>query len=262
MTQPRPYTTQLQAGLGMINETRALLDIWRPGMDAPALKSAALASGRFPGMSARRLRNLVAECFAPRFLVDSAAPARILSCLKPSLTGVEFSQLLFLHTCRAHAILADFVRDVYWPAYAGGRVRLDNDEAREFVRRANQDGRTAAPWAPSTIRRVGGYLTSCCADFGLLEGGTRKQRRILAFTLQPRVAAVLAYELHFQGLGDNSVLAHPDWGLFGLDRADALSVLKRLTLQGRLIVQAAGDVTAISWTYGSMEALVDVLAEA
>lgn len=245
----------------MIDETRVLLDVWQPGMDSSALLRGALASGRFPSMSARRLRNVVIECFAPRYLVEAAGPAKLLKRLEGELTSAEFAQLLFLYTCRATPILADFVRDVYWPSYAGGRELLDNEEARAFIRLANQDGRTASPWAPSMISRVGGYLTSCCADFGLLERGQLRRRKILPFRIQPRTAAVLAFDLHFAGLGDNAVIGHSDWALFGLDRMDVLAVLRRLTLQGRLIVQVGGDATKISWRSESMEELADVLAQ-
>ena len=41
-TTTAAYTTQLQAGLGMIDETRVLLDLWQEGTDAPALCRAAL----------------------------------------------------------------------------------------------------------------------------------------------------------------------------------------------------------------------------
>jgi hypothetical protein len=47
------------------------------------------------------------------------------------------------------------------------------------------------------------------------------------------VAAYLAYELHFSGLGDNALLTHEDWQLFGLAREDALEEIKRLSLNPR-----------------------------
>jgi hypothetical protein len=40
-----------------------------------------------------------------------------------------------------------------------------------------------------------------------------------------------------------------------------LEELKRLSLKGMLIVQAAGDVIRISWKQPNMEALCDVLAQ-
>jgi hypothetical protein len=39
------------------------------------LHQVALESGRFPTVTARRLRNIVVECFAPRYLVSAGAPA-------------------------------------------------------------------------------------------------------------------------------------------------------------------------------------------
>ena len=254
------YTSTLNAGLGMIEETRLLLALWQPGMTTTDLQQAALASGQFPKITARRLRNLVVEGFAPCYLVDHGAPATILKQVRGFLTRREFEQLLFIYTCRAHAILADFVSQVYWQAYSAGRTVLSNDEASAFVIRANQDGKTIHPWSGETVDRVAGYLTRYCADFGMLERGARHTRRVLPFWIEPRTAAILAYDLHFADLGDNAVLVHPDWTLFGLERMDVLEELKRLALKGLLIVQSAGGVTKISWQIGSMEGLIDVLA--
>ena len=244
----------------MIAETRLLLALWQPDMSTADLQQAALASGQFPKITARRLRNLVVEGFAPCYLIDEGKPALVLQQTQDFLTRREFEQLLYIYTCRAHAILADFVREVYWPAYTAGRTSLSNDDARAFVTRANQDGRTTLSWSDSTIQRVASYLTAYCADFGMLERGTRQSRRILPYWIEPRPAAFLAYDLHFTGLGDNAVLAHPDWALFGLERMDVLEELKKLALKGLLLAQAAGGVIKISWQLASMEAVVDVLA--
>jgi len=259
MTTP-VYTSTLNAGLGMLAETRLLLALWQPGMSTTDLQKAALASGQFPKITARRLRNLVVEGFAPCYLIDGGKPALVLQQTQDFLTRREFEQLLFIYTCRAHAILADFVHEVYWPAYSAGRGSVSNENSQSFVTRANEDGKTAAPWSGSTVTRVARYLTAYCADFGLLEQGMRQSRRILPYWIEPRTAAFLAYDLHGSGLGDNALLAHPDWALFGLDRLDVLEELKKLALKGLLIVQAAGGVTKISWQLPSMEALIDVLA--
>ena len=167
--------------------------------------------------------------------------------------------MLFIYTCRAHPVLADFIREVYWNAYAAGRDVLTNDEAKAFVEAAVRDGKTTTEWAPSMVRRVGSYLTGCCADFGLLERGTKRTRQILSFHIEPTVAAILAYDLHFRGLGDNQVVNHADWGLFGLEPSDVIDELKRLSRRGYFIVQMAGGVIRLGWQYKSMEELTDVL---
>lgn len=256
-----PYTVQLGHGLGLIEETPVLLDLWQEGMSSADLYRAALESGRFPTLTARRLKNLIDSGFAPRFLGNGSAPSILLKQLRQVLSKKEFDQLLFLYTCRTHAILADFVTEVYWPAYSGGRQVLTNQEARDFAAAAVRDGKTTTAWSDITVRRAGGYLTGCLADFGLLEGGAKGSRRILAYRIEPRVAAVLAYELHFAGHGDNRVASHPDWALFGMEPEDVTDELKRLAMRGFFLVQSAGGAVRIGWNYKSMEELVDVLAQ-
>jgi hypothetical protein len=72
---------------------------------------------------------------------------------------------------------------------------------------------------------------------------------------------VLADDLHFAGHGDNRVINHLDWQLFGLEPADVLNELKRLSRRGLFIVQSAGDVTRIGWQHETMEELADAIAE-
>lgn len=255
------YTTRLQAGLGLISETLTLLELWSPGITARQLYRAVLTSGRFPHLSARRLRNIVIECFAPRYLVSGGAPARHLKQLRARLPIASLSQLMFLYTSRANPILGDFVRQVYWMHYVAGDTEISNEAARAFVQCASDDGKTARRWSENTVRRVAAYLTGCCADFGLLEGGLRSRRRILPFRITPTVAAYLAHQLHFSGVGDNALLNHEDWRLFGLAPEDVLEELKRISRMGMLIVQVGGDAIRISWRLASMEALCDAITQ-
>jgi hypothetical protein len=46
-----------------------------------------------------------------------------------------------------------------------------------------------------------------------------------------------------------------------MSRDDVIDELKRLSLKGHLIVQAAGDVVRIGWKHQSMEALCDVFSK-
>ncbi len=260
MSATRFYSTQLQAGLGLIEETRLLLGLYEPGMSTSELSDKALASGLFPRVSARRLHNIVSECFAPRYL-RTPGTAAVLKRLAGSLTRQEFSQLLFLHTARANLILDEFVREQYWPHYSAGRDSLSLDEAREFVLTAVREGKTQKSWSDTTIKRISSYLIGCCADYELLSANVRGPRRILPFRILPKVAAYLAYDLKFQGMGDNQVVGHSDWQLFGLEREDVREQFKRLSLQGFLIMQSAAEVTHISWTHKHIDEVIDVLTQ-
>ena len=64
MARPRYYTTQLQAGAGLVEETKLLLSLYEPSMEPQALLARALESGLFPRVTARRLRNVVIECLS------------------------------------------------------------------------------------------------------------------------------------------------------------------------------------------------------
>lgn len=259
--QAAPYTTRLQAGLGLVSESRALLALWQPGMTAGDLYRVALASGSFPNVSARRLRNIVAEGFAPRFLAPGAVSAGHLKRICATLPADELAQIMFLYTCRANPILADCVRELYWPARAEGARLLAREHVIGFIQRALDDGKTRVRWADGTVRRVAHYLLGCCADFGLLDKGSRVGREILPFAIAQRVAAYLAHELHVAGSGDEALVAHADWQLFGLDRRGTLEALQRLSLHNWFILQSAGEVTHIGWRCRTMEAFLDVLAE-
>lgn len=254
------YTTQLGAGLGLLDETRIILGLWQPGMSKATLNQIALQSGHFPKMSARRLHNFVSECFGPRYLSNQAKAAQLMKLIANSLESQVFEQCAYIYACRANPILADFMNEVYWPSYNAGHLLLSNQDALRFVLRAKQDGKTNMAWSESTMRHMASYLTGCCADFGLLERGQKGERKILPFRINPNTAAVLAYELHFAGHSDQRVTNDITWQWFGMGQAEVLDVFKRVALSGVFIVQSAADVTHISWQCKSMEALINVIA--
>lgn len=261
MTGAPKYTTRLAAGLGLVPETLKLLAAWEPGMSGQELYKAVLASGDFPTVAARRLRNIIMEAFCPRYLTDSGAPARLLKALSGSITREDFRALCFIFTCRANPILADFVHQIYWSRYSAGGDSVSKEDSLNFVSSAVSDGRTTKRWSESTVIRVARYLLGACADFGLLKAVRANARPIITFRITPTVASVLAHDLHFKGLGDNAVLHSPDWGLFGLEAEDALSELKRLSLRGEMIVQSAGCITQVSWKFKSIKELADGIAK-
>jgi hypothetical protein len=73
-------------------------------------------------------------------------------------------------------------------------------------------------------------------------------------------AALLAWDLHEAGVTDSSICDHGDWGLFGLTPVEVLEKLDGIGEHRGLIVQSAGSVVHFTWTVGSSEELIDVLA--
>ena len=200
------YDTNLSIGLGLIQESKILLENWTAPMSAIDLHRQVLSSGILSNLSAYRLRNIVVRSFANRYLSNASKPAINLKRLLDSLTASEISQLFFIYTCRSNSILADYVRGVYWACYECAVGIVTKIKAEEFVRRAIDDGKTQSRWAEGQIERMGRYLNGCCSDFGLLGAAAPVGRRILPFRIEAKVAAYLAYELHFSGIGDNALL--------------------------------------------------------
>ncbi len=254
MTAEKNYTTQLQAGLGMIPETMALMRLWAPGMIPAHLADHAVETGIFSRTTARRSRNLVAEMFAPRYLANGGdAASRIKYLLEQRFPHESLEQILFLQTARAQQVFGDFVIEVYWPKYSAGADTLSRDDAEQFIHRALDAGRMQKRWAASTIKRVSGYLIGCCIDFGLLAEVGRAKRAIKRFSIRKDVALYLVHDLHFMGLSDMAVMQHPDWRLFGLEVQEVISLMKNLGHDGHLFIQSMADLVQISWKYRTME---------
>lgn len=255
----RLYTTQLQAGLGLIEETKLILSIYEFGMSVAELHETSLKSGLFPLVSARRLRNIIAECFSPRYLKPDVA--QYLKKLNITLTAPSFNQFLLVFTALANQILFDFIIEIYWNRYSSGRDTLSTDDAMDFVTNGVREGKTQKIWSDTTIKRVSSYLIGCCADYGMLSSNRSSVRQIQSIRLQEHTLFFFSYWLHFQNIGDNSIVNHKIWKIFGLEPGDVREELKRIAKRGWLIVQSAGDVTRVSWSFSSLEEVVDVITE-
>lgn len=255
------YTTQLGAGLGMIQETLLLLRLWEPGITPSQLAEQAVQTGLFSRTTARRTRNIVVEMFAPRFLADGGYVAKNLKYLYENNFSTDvIAQICYLQTARSQLIFGDFITDVYWPKYSSGVLVLTKDDALRFIRQALDNGKMRKCWADSIIKRVSGYLIGCCKDFGLVSNG-RRECSIQRFSIRNDTALYLAYELHFSGLSDSAVINSPDWKLFGLDSQDVINLLKTLSNDRHILIQSSADLVQIFWKYKTIEECLNVLTQ-
>ena len=257
-TDDRPYTAALIKGQGLVPETTALLAQWRPGVPVATLAAEALGGGLLGRSTETRTRDIVAA-FARRYLVDDARPARVLQRLADARPEVV-RQLMFLYTARAYPILHDAVVEVYWPRSAAGAVQVGLADVLALIRDGEDRGAISPPWSEATRRRVASNVLGTLADFGLLAGSASARRDVRPYHLLPETALVLAHEVRADGFSDTSVLEHPDWRLFGLDRDGAAQHLIRLGHDGHLIAQYAGDLLRVSWTHDSLDAALDAIA--
>lgn len=252
MTERR-YTAEISKGQGLIEETVALLRCWEPGMSTADLKEEVRRNGVIDRATALRVNDIVGRIFSLRYLTDDARPAINLKIMLD--LGVAVRSLIgifFLQTCRAHAVLYDFVSEVYWGKYEAGAGHITKSDALSFIERAKSIGLISPPWSESTTTRIARYLGSALGDFGLAGKDHGGRREILPFRIDKLTSLYLACDLHFQGMSDNSVVEHPDWRLFGLTPRDVRLELQRVS-GGNLILQSSGELTRISWKHKTME---------
>lgn len=133
MPTGKKYTTALAKGQGIIDETMALLDIWQQGMKPNQLANRAIEEGVLGRATAKRVKDLIFEAFAPRYLVDGARPANYLkTLLNAGALPTSLNQLFLIYTARANFVLHDFISEVYWVKYSAGITSLGKEDALSF----------------------------------------------------------------------------------------------------------------------------------
>lgn len=254
----------------MTQETIILLRTWEPGMSSTQLANRVVASGVLQRATAKRAGDIVKEVFSGRYLVDNARPARQLKLIveqygentvKNKIAVSWIQQLFLVYTARANAILHDFICNVYWRKYEVGAAFITKQDALSFIDEAVLSGHIPRRWSDSMMARVSGYLLGCLADFDLLGPLHNGKREIRHFTIGKPALLYLIHDIHFSGYSDNSILEHPDWCLFGLDRRSVVHEIERLSFDGHFIMQYAGDLLRITWKYKSIEECINVITE-
>ena len=256
---PEYYITQLQAGLGMLDECRSFLELWEPGDSVQELESRILEEGVLPNVTSRRVRNLVAEMWAPRFIANDAMAGRDMKVVLPYLARESLAHFFLLFTARAQRIVHDYLTTTYWTAYESGRASVSREEIKAFILQALDDGKMQKRWSESTIHRVTGYLAGICVDFGFMRRSSGQFFELTPPVIQPKVALYLAYDLHFSGLPDSSALNHRNWKLWGMNSGDVLRQLQYLGREGHFIVQGSVELVRLSWAYKTRKEMLDAI---
>jgi hypothetical protein len=261
MTASPHYTTNLSKAQGMVPETLELLELWQPNMSVPELKALVRDTGALGRATQVRVDDMVGRAFAQRFLVEQGRPAAWMrQLLLSNAPRGLLRQLILLYTARANLILYDFVREVFWLKYRSRAGEVTKQDARDFIERAVSRGALAKRWSDSMVERVTRYLLGTLVDFELIEDNQFGRRQIRSALILPETIVFLAYELHFRGVGDEEIVRHCDWGLFGLSPADVIASMEQAATQGHLFVQHSGALLRIEWKYRSMEEMLDALA--
>ncbi|WP_145167967.1 BrxA family protein [Rubripirellula lacrimiformis] len=255
-----PYTIRISKGAALLPETRMLLREWKVDEDAASLAERVLEADLLGKATARRVRDIVQRCFAPRLLSPAGCPARHMKRLVENRSSNDwFRDLCLLYSARADRLLRDSITVFLTDAINEGRLSVTVDTATAFLCEAEEKGMMESPWAAETKKKVSRGVLKALAEFGLLSTNSRKPREILSFRPHPIAVAYLAYDLHFSGKSDAGVASHQDWSIWQCNKAVVRESLDELSRHGLWVFQAAGNVVRITWNASTMEEAVDVL---
>jgi hypothetical protein len=244
------YNVELNRGTGLIQETLILLNLYERGMSKKEMTKKAIDENVLVKVLNKRIKDIVEDAFYKRYVIsDPNVPIYLRSLVEafPSLDVI--TQILLIYTSRAHAILQDFIIQVYWPEITKGKRIVDIAIARKFITESIKQPDLISGWSESTQKRIASYLITTLVDFRLLD----KERKVKPVFLHDITANYLAHELHFKGLSDNAVVESEEWKLFGYSRYETIKHLERLSFQGYFILQNSGEIIKINWSYKNMQ---------
>lgn len=251
---PWPYTTRLQKGGALLEETRALVRAWS---DAPTeeLRERIVQTNLLNKQTRARMGDVYQRTFLPRFirgpipnawkfvrpLEDADAPLAI---VRP---------IYYWISAKAEPLLSDFCREYILPRAAIVRAGIGTEEVVCWLHSKG------CRWSPTVARKVARGLLAALRDFGLLEG--RAKKRLASFSLPIAAFAYLALCLRATGAVSHSLVRHPDWELFLLRPGDVEHFFL-LAHQDRLLeYHAAGSTVSISFPTESLNEYAHVVAQ-
>lgn len=254
------YSIAICKGSALIDETAALLRSWIPGESLDEFTERVIAEDVLGKATYQRVRDIVRRVFAPRYLRPTDEPARHMKRLLESFGRDAIRDAALIYSSRNDPLLRDATTLIYWPAARMGQMALVPGDLAHFFQEAGADGRIPEAWSQQVATKVARGIIGAWVGFRLIDERHKGVHRILPYTPDDRSIVYLAYLQHVAGLGDDAVIHHPDWGLFGLEPRDLISRLRRLSDAGWWEAQAGGDVVRITWTYESMTEVLDAIS--
>lgn len=254
---PKKYSTSLSKNRSLIPETIKVLQIYSDGMRFEDLEKSVIQSGVLSPLSSNRIKEILRQGIKKRFFLKDQLPLYLKKL--SSLSLKDYSQILFLYFCRSEYIVYDFIHLFLCPAIKEGRVEINKTDVEVFIQNGLINGKLPEPWKLKMKQYVVQGIFQVLVDYGYLKKSIGFSREILGIQTSETAVIYLAYELHFSGESDYSILNHTDWNLFLLSKDNVIQQFENLSYQNHIIFQHAVDIVHITWKYKSMEEVIDVL---
>jgi Putative inner membrane protein (DUF1819) len=249
-----PYTTRLQKGGALLEETRALVRVWS---DTPAeeLREKIVETNLLNKQTRARMADVYRRTFLPRFIQGPIPNAwKLVRPLEDANAPLSIVRPVYYWiSAKAERMLSDFCREYILPRAAIVRAGIGTEEVVSWLRSKG------CTWSPTVAKKVARGLLAALRDFGILEG--RGKKRLASFSLPVAAFAYLALCLRATGAVSHLLVRHPDWELFLLRPADVEHFFL-LAHQDRLLeYHAAGTTVSISFPTESLNEYAHVVAQ-
>ena len=159
-----------------------------------------------------RSQDTMVRAFTPRFIQGDPPNAwKIVRLLEDINAEPEILRPVYYWiTARSDRLLYEFVTEelIHVAGSGDGSVRIEETATwiTAHIEKTNQD------WTPTVTIKVGRGILAALRDFGILEGKSKK--RIAPVHLPIEAFCYIAFWLGRLGHSGESLVGHPDWGLF------------------------------------------------
>jgi Putative inner membrane protein (DUF1819) len=249
-----PYTTRLQKGGALLEETRAIVRVWS---EAPTeeLRDKIVQTNLLNKQTRARMADVYRRTFLPRFLQGPIPNAwKLVRPLEDAEAPVQVVRPAYYWvSSKAEPLLADFCREYILPRLAIVRAGVGTEEVVSWLQSKG------CPWSPAVTAKVARGLLAALRDFGILEG--RAKKRLASFSLPVAAFAYLAFCLRTTGAVSRSLVCHPDWEPFLLRPADVEHLFIEAHQDRLLEYHAAGSTVSISFPTESLDEYAHVVAQ-
>ncbi len=136
---------------------------------------------------------------------------------------------LLLHTARQDRVLYDFIQEVIVPHWNSRSYKIMRSDVQGFLDKAQEDHPEILKWSFATREKLSRNALTVLRDGKLLKGEAQKQ--IVSPHVPAQVARHLVRLLLGEGVAEEDVARHPDWGVWLWDEEQARKAIAMVTVQ-------------------------------
>jgi Putative inner membrane protein (DUF1819) len=136
---------------------------------------------------------------------------------------------LLLHTARQDRLLYDFVQQVVIPRWYAHTYKIMRSDVQGFLDKAQEDHPEILKWSFATREKISRNALTVLRDGKVLKG--EAQKHIVSPHVPTLVARHLFHLLLAEGVAEEDLARHPDWGLLLWDEEQAQKTIAMVTAQ-------------------------------